>query len=122
MLSENLKYKILIAEDDYYSYLFIKILLRSKYFIEWARDGQTALDLFAKNHYDLVIMDYRMPRISGIEATKAIRKSNSSVPIIAQTAYDIVQNQLISAGCNLVLIKPFKKIALYNAIKTYLPE
>lgn len=122
MLQENSKFKILIADDDYYNYLFIKILLRSKYITDWAEDGKTALAMFSQNQYDLIIVDYKMPQLSGTDVTKIIRESNRTIPIIAQTAYDLKQRELLSAGCNCVLIKPIRKNILFDTLKEYLSE
>lgn len=121
MLQKNSKFKILIADDDYYNYLFISILVKNNYNTDWAKDGETALELFFSNHYDLIMIDYKMPRLSGAEVTKIIRKSNPSIPIIAQTAYDLKQKELLSAGCNRVLIKPIRKNILLEALKEYFP-
>ena len=121
MLENNPKFKILIADDDYYNYLFIKILLKSDYISDWARDGETALSMFAENKYDMLFLDYKMPRMNGADVAKIIRESNRSIPIIAQTAYDLKQNELLSAGCNRVLIKPIRKNILFEVLDTYLP-
>ena len=121
MLQNDSKLKILIADDDYYNYLFIKILLKNDFITDWAKDGETALDMFAEKQYDLILVDYKMSRLSGADTTRIIRKSNPSIPIIAQTAYDLKQQELLSAGCNCVLIKPIRKNILFDALKSCLP-
>lgn len=122
MNTESQKGKILVVEDNYSNYLFIKIVLQDLFFVEWAKDGESAIDLFSHESYNLILMDYKMPNISGIEVTQFIRKRNKTVPIIAQTGYDLMEKKLLAAGCNQVLIKPIKRSILLSAVKTYLPE
>lgn len=122
MNTESQKGKILVVEDNYSNYLFIKIVLQDLFFVEWAKDGESAIDLFSHENYNLILMDYKMPNISGIEVTQFIRKRNKTIPIIAQTGYDLMEKKLLSAGCNQVLIKPIKRSILLSAVKTYLPE
>ena len=81
--------KILIAEDDEFSKKHLVILLeKSAREILFATDGAKAIEL-CKNHkdIDLILMDIKMPQINGYDATREIRKFNSDIAIIAQTAY-----------------------------------
>ncbi|HKJ40963.1 MAG TPA: response regulator, partial [Sunxiuqinia sp.] len=110
---------ILIAEDVDYNFEFLKEILRdTKAKILWAKDGIDALNLYEKNQVDLILMDIQMPEIDGYEATRTIRKNNTEIPIIAQTAYAMNdEHQLcLEAGCNEVLTKPIKMKDLLDAI------
>ena len=80
-----------------------------------ALNGAEAVDL-AKAHPDLcfILMDIKMPIMNGIDAVKIIRKFNTSVPIIAQTAYvtDNDQDSALAAGCNDIIPKPIDPLLL----------
>lgn len=89
--------KVLIAEDEESNYMYLNELLISKIDkIFWAQNGEEAVKLF-KNNRDitLVLMDIKMPVLDGCEAAEQIKKIDPSVPIIAQTAYSMLQN----SGC-----------------------
>lgn len=122
MLKPNSKDVILVVEDDYSNFLFIKILLQDIFVVEWAIDGEKAVALFKKGNYKLILMDYKMPKMSGVEATILIRQLNKTIPIIAQTGYDVNEIDLLNAGCNYVLIKPIRRSSLLNTIQQFLPE
>ena len=113
--------KILIAEDVETNFIVLKAVLgKTGAEILWAKNGMEAVKLFRRNRdIDLILMDILMPEMDGFEATKAIRKFNLEVPIIAQTAYnfDWVTIQKEGLGFNDYLAKP---ISHYDLIlKTY---
>jgi two-component system, cell cycle response regulator DivK len=79
---------ILVAEDEEFNRIFLgELLSDTNSRIIWALDGIQAVEHFKKHNIDLILMDIKMPRLGGIEATKQIRDLNSEVPIIAQTAF-----------------------------------
>ncbi len=102
--------KILIAEDVETNYILLKTVLeKTGAEIIWAKNGMEALQICRRNKdIDLILMDILMPEMDGFEATKAIRKFNSKIPIIAQTAYNFdwtaIQKQ--GLGFNDYLAKP----------------
>lgn len=113
--------KILIAEDVETNFIVLKAVLeKTGAEIIWAKDGMEAVKLFRRNRdIHLILMDILMPEMDGFEATKAIRKFNKEVPIIAQTAYNFDWNaiQKEGLGFNDYLAKP---IGHYDLIlKTY---
>jgi CheY-like chemotaxis protein len=117
------KLKILIVEDDETSEMLIDSFVKS--FGEEvlkARTGVEAVEVCRTNpDIDLILMDIRMPDMSGYEATKQIRKFNNEVIIIAQTAYAQFgdRENLIGAGCNDYIAKPINQSALQTLIKKY---
>jgi CheY-like chemotaxis protein len=73
-----------------------------------ARDGQEALELAARERFDVILMDVRMPRLDGLEATRRLRAQGVRTPIVALTA-DAVGEQpeeCLAAGCTTHLSKP----------------
>jgi PAS domain S-box-containing protein len=116
--------KILIAEDDSANYLFLETFLKQTHAaIIWARDGQEALNVFhAEPSLDLILMDLKMPKLNGIEATRTIRKTNEEIPVIALTAYAFADDRenSIKAGCNAYLSKPVKIEQLSKVLSCYL--
>ncbi len=110
--------KIVIAEDDEASTEYMSILLQKfvKEIIK-VKTGTKAVEA-CRNHpdIDLVLMDIKMPEMDGYEATRQIRKFNTKVRIVAQTAYALTgdENKAIEAGCDGYLSKPIKKEELLN--------
>ncbi len=115
---------ILIVEDDYLSYEYLKeILKEAEANIVWAKDGQSAIEKCKNNpEIDLVLMDIQLPGIDGNTATKEIRKFNNHLPIIAQTAYALEdeKKKILEAGCNDYLSKPINEKSLFEKIDYYL--
>ncbi|WP_159207351.1 response regulator, partial [Klebsiella pneumoniae] len=76
--------------------------------LDWAEDGQICLTKFqesSKGYYDVILMDIRMPHMTGYEATKAIRTLDhpdaSSIPIIAMTADAFSEDVKHCLGCGM---------------------
>ncbi|MGA6926749.1 MAG: sigma-54 dependent transcriptional regulator [Desulfosarcina sp.] len=87
----------------------LKTITRSwGYLAETADDGDIALERVTAEPYDLVLMDVRMARMSGIEALEQIKAYNPSIPIIIMTAYSSVESAVdaLKAGAYDYLIKP----------------
>ncbi|NOQ27616.1 MAG: response regulator [Bacteroidales bacterium] len=121
----NKKFKVLVVEDDDYAYLLINELL-SLHPINLYRaiDGEEAIDNFknGKIDFDLVLMDIRLPKINGYNATKRIKEINPSVPIIAVTAF--AHSQCIidcfDSGCDDFIAKPYDLNRIVKKIENYL--
>ena len=99
---------VLVAEDTESSFLLVMMTLKKEYEVVHARDGIEAVRLFRELQPDVVLMDIQMPGMDGLEATRQIRQCNTSVPIIAVTAfaYDQDRQRALDAGCNDYLPKP----------------
>ena len=116
--------KILIAEDDGSSFIFLETILK-KYNAEivWVKNGPQVIEHLKKeNHYDLILMDIRMPGMDGFEVTKMIRDANNTVPIIAQTAFAQLSDKKLAleSGCNDYISKPIKIADLILLLEKYL--
>ncbi len=120
------KFKVLVVEDDPTAEYLLKIILeRLTDNVLFAHDGKEAIDLFKRNpDISLILMDISLPVIRGDVVVKMIRKTNKSVPIIAQTAYCMEgdKERFLEIGCNDYLQKPILKDELIRIIKKYMEE
>jgi two-component system response regulator HydG len=101
--------KILIVDDDAGHLTTLKTITRSwGYEVETGEDGAEAVERVKANPYDLVVMDVRMAKMSGIEALERIKAYNPSIPVIIMTAYSSVDSavEALKAGAYDYLIKP----------------
>jgi len=115
--------KFLVVEDSYSSRMMIVEIIYKIGFknIVEAVDGQDAFEKLEKeNDIDLIITDWNMPNINGLELTKMVRSSDKfkHIPIIMATAQGEKEkkDELINAGANAYLSKPFSFIDIKNAI------
>ena len=114
---------ILIAEDEDSNYRYLEMVLnKTKANIVWAKDGVEVISLCKQYEPDLILMDIKMPNMDGLEATRKIKKTHPEIPIIAQTAYAMENDERMSleAGCNSYLSKPIKANKLLEVLSTFL--
>lgn len=104
--------RILIVEDVDASFDLLKVILESSGAqVTRAIDGESAVEICKKNmDFDLVLMDIQLPGINGLEATKAIKKWQPELPVIAQTAFAMIDDKeaCFAAGCDGYIAKPIK--------------
>ena len=114
------KKKLLIAEDIVDNYSLLEILLKNKYELYHAWNGQEAVELFVKHSPDGILMDIRMPEWNGYEATATIRQLSAEVPIVAVTAFAYTddKNRILSSGFNGYLTKPVKSRELFEMLES----
>jgi CheY-like chemotaxis protein len=103
-----------------------KVLTKWGVKVEFAENGQIALEKVQQSRYDMILMDLQMPVMDGMEATRAIRKLGGDyfrkLPSIALTA-SIISNEkvrIFESGMNDYVMKPFIPAALYEKISSYL--
>lgn len=114
---------ILIVEDEEGIIQFLKQGLEEEgYQISVATDGLEGLVLFKSRQIDLVLVDWMLPKMTGVELCKAIRQDNSNIPIIFLTAKDTVQDTVegLKNGANDYIKKPFSFDELVERIKVQL--
>lgn len=112
---------ILVAEDIQSNYQLVSALLRKRFNLVHAANGQEAIEILHKRHIDLLLMDMKMPVMDGLTATAEIRKFNVELPIIALTAHVFENDRLtaMDAGCNEYLVKPIDRAKLMAVLKKY---
>ena len=117
---------ILIVEDDpdVGSLLLTALQLETPYDTRLVSDGEAALRLITAQKPHLVISDYRLPGMNGLDATQRIREHQAlrQTPIVAVSAYGADEYRAIAlkAGCNEYVSTPFEPRALAELIKTLL--
>jgi len=117
---------IMIVEDVRTNHMLIdRILRRTSAKLLWAMDGQKAVEMAKDNdNIDLILMDIRLPKMNGYDATREIRKFRKNVPIIAQTAYVLPEEKgkVLSVGCDDLLTKPIRKNQLLEKVSKYIDK
>lgn len=117
---------ILIVEDTNTNYILLESLLKPyEVKLKRALTGHEAIEIMQNDtNFDLVLMDIQLPGINGYEATTEIRKFNTTVPIIAQTAYAMYDDvvKALDAGCNDFIAKPIKTKKLLTLLDKYLSK
>jgi CheY-like chemotaxis protein len=113
--------RVLLAEDEPMSAKLLRTQLEDVGFVvDTAEDGQAALECAASVAYPLIVMDRQMPRMNGLEATRAIRQlpAHAKTPIIACTANATLDDRwhCMAAGMNGFVTKPPLPATLYKAI------
>lgn len=119
----DLKMKILVVDDFSTMRRILKNILKQIGFtsIEEAEDGNCALAKMRQDKYDLVISDWNMPNMTGLDLLKAIRADSAlnGVPVLMVTAEAKKENvvEAIKAGVNNYIVKPFTAEVLREKIE-----
>jgi DNA-binding response OmpR family regulator len=113
------------VEDEEGIVQFLKQGLEEEgYIISAAKDGKEGLKLFQNDKFDLLLLDWMLPKMTGLELCKTIRQENNKVPIIFLTAKDTVQETVegLKSGANDYIKKPFSFDELLERIKVQLRD
>jgi two-component system response regulator ArlR len=114
--------KILVIEDEVGISNFLSQGLEEEgYSVEVANDGLKGLEKATTKTVDLILLDWMLPGLSGLEVCKKIREKNQTVPIIFLTAKDTIQETIegLKAGANDYIKKPFSFDELLERIKVH---
>lgn len=120
--------RLLVAEDNEINQMIVTQLLRSiGHDFEVVTNGRDAVKAHEDDKFDLILMDVRMPEMSGLDATRMIRGlagEKSAIPIVALTADAMSENKssYLEAGMNGVATKPINRVELMTAINEALGE
>ena len=113
------KPKILIADDEINMRRNLGIILKNKgYDIDFAKNGDEAWKKFSKNTYDLLLTDWKMPGMDGMELVKLIHAKNPDVPVIIITGHGSIDSAIraMKYGAYDYITKPFKNEKIRNII------
>jgi DNA-binding response OmpR family regulator len=115
--------RLLVVEDEPGIANFIRDGLSEEGFaVDVAEDGVTGYDMAISNDYDIVLLDWMLPGISGIEVLRKLRKDKFESPVIFLTAKDTTQDTVfaLEAGANDYIKKPFAFAELLARIRVQL--
>jgi len=102
--------KILVVDDDDLSRSYLsEALQRNGYSVDNASDGQEAVSLTDKQNYDMVFLDMRMPRMSGLKVLERVKKTAKETTVVIMTAYGSIESavEAMRKGAYDYIIKPF---------------
>ena len=103
--------RILLAEDDSRLGKLIEYMLaQNKFNVEWITNGADIFEYAMYSEYDILILDWMMPNVSGLEACRQLRDAGYERAIIMLTAKDTVEDRVmgLDAGADDYLVKPFE--------------
>lgn len=117
---------VLVAEDDESNFKLIRAIIGKRCRLEWGKTGEEILNLYHqhKDEAQIILMDIKMPIMTGLEATAKLLAEGCKLPIVVQTAYAFSSDRekAIEAGANNVLVKPITLIDLRQIVKEYIPS
>ncbi len=114
---------ILLVEDEVKLARFVELELSYEgYKVSVANDGLTGLTTARESHPDLLILDWMLPGLSGLEICRRLRSTGDRVPIILLTAKDEVSDRVagLDAGANDYVVKPFSVEELLARVRVHL--
>ncbi len=115
--------KILVVEDEQKLAKFLELELQYEgYDVAVAYDGMSGLTDAREGSPDLILLDWMLPQISGLEVCRRLRTSGSKVPIILLTAKDEISNRVagLDAGADDYIVKPFSIEELLARLRAHL--
>jgi DNA-binding response OmpR family regulator len=102
--------RVLVAEDDEGLRSVLERGLReSGYAVDAVEDGELALRYLDTYEYEVAILDWRMPKVDGLEVTQRLRRRGSALPILMLTARDTARDRVtgLDEGADDYMVKPF---------------
>jgi two-component system OmpR family response regulator len=102
--------RILLVEDDRMIGEAISVALRdAAYAVDWARDGETALQAIANQEYQAILLDLGLPKLDGFTVLQRVRVMGNALPVIIISAKDALSDRIegLDLGADDYLVKPF---------------
>ena len=116
---------ILVAADNDDNFAIVERHLANQgYRVERAVNGLRAVESAARTPFDLILMDVKMSKMDGLEATRLIRAGGSTVPIVALTAHAAMgyRERCLAVGFTGYLAKPVRKRELLEGVAAAMPQ
>jgi CheY-like chemotaxis protein len=118
------EFTLLIAEDEETNFVYLDTALqKTNINVLRAKNGKEAVEIAKVTpQLDLILMDIKMPEMNGLEATRSIKSFRKDIPIIAQTAFAMEEDQrnCSAVGCDDFLPKPIRYRVLLDVLSKYL--
>lgn len=115
--------KILLVDDEMeLTETLSQILNRENYQVDVADNGENGLKLALENDYDLLILDWMLPKISGLEICQQIRQKSFNTPVLFLTAKDTIDDRVLGldVGADDYIVKPFELRELLARVRALL--
>ncbi|MBU7583067.1 MAG: response regulator transcription factor [Nostoc sp. TH1S01] len=112
--------RILLVEDDITQLQPLQgALLKVGHIVDAAEDGETALWLMQQRDYDLLILDWMLPKISGVSLCQQYRQAGKTAPVLILTAKDAILDKVsaLDIGADDYLVKPFSLLELLARVR-----
>jgi len=113
---------LLIEDEEKVSRFIVKGLMAERFAVDVAAEGDKGLELAQAYSYDLIILDLMLPRLSGTEILRLVRRQNEHVPVLVLTARDAINDKVrhFEIGADDYLTKPFAFAELLVRVKALL--
>lgn len=115
--------RLLLVEDDVMVASGIKLgLAAAGYAVDWVPSAERALDVTAKESFDLAVVDIGLPQMDGLALTQALRRNGHTMPVLILTARDALQDRVegLDKGADDYMIKPFELPELLARLRALL--
>jgi DNA-binding response OmpR family regulator len=107
---DSVTVRVLVAEDDHgLGNVLVRGLREHGYVVDLVPDGETAAAYLRSYEYEVAIIDWRMPKLSGLDLIARLRRSGSALPVLMLTARDAPADRIagLDTGADDYLVKPF---------------
>ncbi|MDD5291998.1 MAG: response regulator [Candidatus Omnitrophica bacterium] len=114
------KKKILICDDEIGIRESLNLILKDNYDISFCNNGQECLGLLKSGQeYDLILLDIKMPKLSGLDTLREIKKEKPGMKAIIITGYRSVETaaEAINAGASDYIVKPFNSKDIIKSVE-----
>lgn len=116
------KYKILLCDDEVGIRESLKLILEKDYDVLEATNGKECLESLKTNPVDLILMDIKMPKASGLDILKQIKSIDHKIKVVMVTGYKSVEtaSEAIKAGASDYIVKPFASKDILETVRKIL--